>query len=89
MHPADGRYRLTSNPSGNPPRQYDMLVEVVGNVMRCTFGDMEWVASSDFFHHEKADIAIRCEGAGTFTAIVKAGTPQEQTYAGTCTAVVG
>jgi hypothetical protein len=91
MRPAPGRrFRLKSHPTGTPPRQYDMLVEVFEWGYRATFGDLHFVSndpaspSYDLARHPKADVSIRCTGNGTFVAIVKAGEPDEETYSGTC-----
>lgn len=83
MRPANGTYRLHSDPAGNPPRSYDMQFCIDDAGGHCSFGDMEWLPGSDMFRHEKADVSIRFTGPSTFVAVVDAGEPGEQTYSGT------
>lgn len=86
MHPGNGTWRLEAT-TGEI-----MTMVVSGGSATVTFGTLAWDATEDWFRHPKADVIIRFltayvagppEVLGTFAAVVKQGTPQEQTYGGT------
>lgn len=77
--PANGEYELTGVPSGMKMR---FRVDDQGG--EATFGRFIWDEPEQAFYHVKADLMIQCTGGGTFVAIVKASTPEEQVYSGTC-----
>jgi hypothetical protein len=83
MKPAPGRYVLTSTtPPANPPLSMSVQVDATG--LDCSFGRMDYDEPNDWFFIPGANVVIRCEGAGTFSALVAPGTPQQRLYAGTC-----
>ncbi len=76
--PANGRYELTGS------NGLKMRMWVTTNGATVTFGEFIWDENEQAFYHPKTDIVIVCTGTGSFSAIIKAGTPDEETHSGTC-----
>ena len=93
MKPANGSYRLRSDP--NPPGTPDMRLTIGGDSIsgytgEATCGKYEWDAAHDWFvlGGTPAKVVIRFLNGTQFVAIVNpgAGPPAEKTYTGSYTA---
>ncbi len=77
--PMPGRYRLTSNTGLIATFDVDET-----GMTSLLLGRFNWHEAEGVFRHPKLDIVIECHGDGTFSSIIRAGKPDEETHSGTC-----